>query len=109
MTFPETCSPIFSKRSKFLADIAPYGKVKILSFHEDSFPSGDVKRVRSDNGGEFTSAEFSDLLVNNQIKHEKSAPYSPHQNGTAERSWRTLFEMGRSLLQDCLRTCGRMR
>ena len=32
------------------------------------------------------------------IKHEKSAPYSPHQNGTAERSWRTLFEMARSLL-----------
>ena len=83
---------------RFLADIAPYGKVKTLSFHEDIFPSGNVKRVRSDNGGEFTSAEFSSLLVKNQIKHEKSAPYSPHQNGTAERSWRTLFEMARSLL-----------
>ena len=29
---------------------------------------------------------------------EQSSPYSPHQNGTAERNWRTLFEMGRSLL-----------
>lgn len=83
---------------KFLADIAPYGKVRTLSFHEDIFLSGDVKRVRSDNGGEFTSNKFSDLLVRNRIKHEKSAPYSPHQNGTAERSWRTLFEMARSLL-----------
>jgi len=83
---------------KFLADIAPYGKVKTLSFHEDIYPSGDLKRVRSDNGGEFTSTEFSNLLVKNQIKHEKSSPYSPHQNGTAERSWRTLFEMARSLL-----------
>lgn len=27
-----------------------------------------------------------------------SAPYSPHQNGSAERHWRTLFEMGRCLL-----------
>ena len=27
-----------------------------------------------------------------------SCPYSPHQNGTAERGWRTLFEMGRCLL-----------
>lgn len=83
---------------KFLADITPYGKVKTLSFHEDIFPSGEIKRVRSDNGGEFTSQEFGDLLTKNKIKHEKSAPYSPHQNGTAERSWRTLFEMARSLL-----------
>jgi len=44
------------------------------------------------------SNEFQTLLVKNQIKHETSAPYSPHQNGTAERSWRTLFEMARSLL-----------
>ena len=27
-----------------------------------------------------------------------SAPHSTHQNGTAERHWRTLFEMGRCLL-----------
>ena len=27
-----------------------------------------------------------------------SCPYSAHQNGTAERGWRTLFEMGRCLL-----------
>ena len=83
---------------KFLADISPYGKVKTLSFHEDISPSGEVGRVRSDNGGEFTSKEFETLLIQNRIKHEKSAPYSPHQNGTAERSWRTLFEMGRSLI-----------
>ena len=69
-----------------------------MSFHEDIFPSGELKRVQSDNGGEFISQEFSDLLIKNKIKHEKSAPYSPHQNGTAERSWRTLFEMGRALL-----------
>jgi len=50
------------------------------------------------NGGEYMSNEFQTLLVKNQIKHETSAPYSPHQNGTAERSWRTLFEMARSLL-----------
>ncbi|PIK60597.1 hypothetical protein BSL78_02441 [Apostichopus japonicus] len=34
------------------------------------------------------------------IRHETSSPYSPHQNGTAERQWRTLFEMGRCLLID---------
>jgi hypothetical protein len=70
---------------KFLADVAPFGK---------------VKRLRSDNGTEFTSAEMQAVLVKHGIRHERSAPYSPHQNGTAERNWRTLFEMARCLLLD---------
>ena len=68
---------------KFFADSAPYGKVKCL---------------RSDNGAEYTCREFQELLVKNCVKHECSAPYSPHQNGVAERSWRTLFGMARCLL-----------
>ena len=69
---------------KFLADITrPFGK---------------IKRMRSDNGTEFKSNQFESLLRKNLIKHETSAPYSPHQNGTAERMWRSLFEMARCLL-----------
>lgn len=33
-----------------------------------------------------SSSEFQPLLSKNAIRHETSAPYSPHQNGTAERS-----------------------
>jgi transposase InsO family protein len=69
---------------KFLGDSAPYGKV--------------VKIIRSDNGGEYTAGEFEDIILQNNIKHERSSPDSPHQNGTAERNWRTLFEMGRAML-----------
>ncbi|XP_066925480.1 uncharacterized protein [Clytia hemisphaerica] len=43
-------------------------------------------------------SEFKALLLKYNIKHELTSPYSPHQNGTAERNWRTLFEMARSLL-----------
>lgn len=68
---------------KFLADIAPYGEVKC---------------IRSDNGTEFTSRDFQALLIKSKIRHETSAPYSPHQNGTAERGWRTLYDMSRCLL-----------
>ena len=68
---------------KFLSDVSPYGKVKCL---------------RTDNGTEFSSKVFGGLLRKNLIKHEFSAPYSPHQNGTAERAWRTIFEMTRCLL-----------
>ena len=85
---------------KFLADIAPYGKVKTLSFFDDVFPSGEIKKMRSDNGGEYISSDFKEILIKHSIRHELSAPYSPHQNGTAERNWRTLFEMGRALLME---------
>lgn len=68
---------------KFLADTAPYGKIKC---------------IRSDNGTEFMSKDFKTLLNKNGIRHETSAPYSPHQNGTAERNWRTLFDMARCML-----------
>ena len=72
-----------SATARFLADIAPWG---------------NVKRMRTDQGGEYISKDFRDLMVKNKIKHEMSAPYSSHQNGTAERSWRTLFETARCLL-----------
>ena len=81
-------------------DIAPYGNVRISSFYDEISPTGEVVRLRSDNGGEYLSKEYKDLLLKHAIKHERSAPYSPHQNGTAERGWRTLFDMGRSLLAD---------
>ena len=76
---------------KFLADIAPSGKIKTLSFYDDICPSGNIECIRSDNGGEYLSKEFRELLIKNCIKHELTSPYSPHQNGTAERNWRTLF------------------
>ena len=81
--FLKSKSDTVAATQKFLADTAPYGEVKC---------------IRSDNGSEFISQKFESLLEKNKIKHEKSAPYSPHQNGTAERHWRTLFEMGRCLL-----------
>ena len=82
---------------KFLADVAPYGKVQNLKIH---LPADEnvVKRLRTDNGGEFVSQDFENVLLKHNIRHEFSAPYSPHQNGTAERNWRTLFEAARCML-----------
>jgi transposase InsO family protein len=67
-------------------------------FIADSSPYGTIKRLRTDNGTEFTCANFKSLLIKNKIKHEKSAPYSAHQNGTVERVWRSIFDMARCLL-----------
>ena len=57
-----------------------------------------VKKIRSDGGGKYIVKQFTDLLLQHSIKHETSAPYSPHQNGVAERGWSMLFEMGRYFL-----------
>ena len=83
---------------KFLTDITPYGKVETLHFYEDVLPSGEIKRMRSNNGGKHISKEFQDILLQHSIKQGLSALFSLHQNGTAKRNWRTLFEMGTALL-----------
>ena len=80
---------------KFLADVSPIGNVRNLL---NLVPEATILKMRSDNGGEFMGAEFKNILIENKIKHEQCAPYSPHQNGIAERGWRTLFESARSSL-----------
>ena len=53
-------SDAFKATEQFLSDIA-HCKVKTLNFHEDVFPAGDVKRMRSDNGGEYLAGNFKEL------------------------------------------------
>ncbi|GJU14938.1 retrotransposon protein, putative, ty1-copia subclass [Tanacetum coccineum] len=51
-----------------------------------------IKVVRRDRGGEYVSP-FAELCAQHGIRHEFTAPYSPQQNGIAERKNRTLKEM----------------
>ena len=50
-----------------------------------------------DNGGEFISQAFQSELAKHGVKFSPSAPYTPEQNGTAERENRTIVECARSL------------
>ena len=59
-----------------------------------------IKNIRSDNGSEFKNTQVEDFLDEEGIKHEFSAPYSPQQNGVAERKNRTLIEMARTMLDE---------
>ena len=58
----------------------------------------EVKKIRSDNGGEYTSSEFEEFLKSEGIQHHKTIPKTPEQNGVAERMNRTLVEMTRSIM-----------
>ena len=55
-------------------------------------------RMRTDNGTEYIYNEFKSILIENKIKHEKSAPYISWQNGGSERQWQVLFDVTRGLL-----------
>ncbi|SGZ10684.1 BQ5605_C102g13150 [Microbotryum silenes-dioicae] len=54
--------------------------------------------VRSDNGGEFLSNEFSSFLEEQGITRQLSIPDTPQQNGVAERANRSITEGVRSML-----------
>ncbi|KAE8955602.1 hypothetical protein PR001_g32034, partial [Phytophthora rubi] len=57
-----------------------------------------IRRLRSDNGGEYTGRLFKECLSKQGIRHEKTVPYTPQQNGLAERMNRSLVEMARCML-----------
>lgn len=57
-----------------------------------------IKALRSDNGREYINKRFDDFLKQHGIVRQLSVPYSPQQNGVAERANRTLVEMARSML-----------
>lgn len=47
---------------------------------------GLPRSLVTDNGPQFTSAEFEAFMKNNGIRHIKSSPYHPVSNGLAERA-----------------------
>lgn len=59
-----------------------------------------IKTLRTDNGTEYENNNFHEFFAKHGIKHEKSAPYSPQQNGLAERMNRTIIEKVRCMLFD---------
>ncbi len=57
-----------------------------------------LKVLRTDNGGEYTSNKFEQYLKKEGIKHKKTIPKTPEQNGVSERLNRTLVESARPML-----------
>lgn len=59
-----------------------------------------LKAIRSDNGGEYINLIFQNYLKANGISHQTTIPFSPQQNGIAERANRSILEKARCMLQD---------
>jgi hypothetical protein len=59
-----------------------------------------IQAVRSDGGGEFIGKNLRAFFADKGIQHQLTAPYSPEQNGKAERLNRTLQERARAMLYE---------
>ncbi|KAE8695306.1 hypothetical protein F3Y22_tig00110721pilonHSYRG00071 [Hibiscus syriacus] len=87
---------IFGKQKK--VSFAKIGKTpKKIKGHGENEIDLKVKRLRSDNGGEYRNNRFREFCANNGIKMETTVPMTPQQNGVAERMNRTLNERARSM------------
>lgn len=58
----------------------------------------EIKILRTDNGTEYTNGIVANFLKERGIKLMTSAPYTPEQNGRAEREMRTIVECARTML-----------
>jgi transposase InsO family protein len=72
---------------------------KFLKRAQNEFDA-KVKKRKSDNGTKFKNTQVEDFLLEEGIKHEFLAPYTPQQNGVAKRKNRTLIEMARTMLDE---------
>jgi len=59
-----------------------------------------IQVLRTDGGGEYSGRYFQLYLKQCGIVHSVSPPYSPKQNGLAERANRTLMEGARCMIED---------
>jgi transposase InsO family protein len=60
----------------------------------------NIKTLRLDNGGEFTSEEFKEYCKEVGIKRDLSTLYNPQQNGIVERKNRMIMEAVKAMIHD---------
>nr|KYP36517.1 Retrovirus-related Pol polyprotein from transposon TNT 1-94 [Cajanus cajan] len=72
-----------------------FQKFKILVENEAGC---QIKKLRSNNGTEYTAGEFKKFCDQAGIQHQFIVPYTPQQSRVSERKNRTMMEMAQCLL-----------
>lgn len=75
-----------------------FGQFKMFKKAVEIKTGKNVKSLRTDRGGEYTSIQFSNYCKEEGIKRQLTTAYTPQQNGIAERKNRTVMNMVRSML-----------
>jgi transposase InsO family protein len=76
-----------------------FSKFEIFKALVENQSENKIKRIRTDNGGEYVNNKFKYFCEYHGIKREMTNRYTPQQNGVAERKNRTLVEMAWCMLQ----------
>ena len=77
-----------------------FEKFKEFKALVENVPEKNIKILKSDNGGEFTSTEFNDFCKEDGVKREITTPYNPQQNGVAKRKNRSIMEVVKATIHD---------
>jgi len=80
------------------ADVAAASK-EVLEFLSNQ-SSCKLKAVRTDNGTEYVNQELRSYFKSKGVEHQMTVPYTPEQNGKAERLNRTLMDKVRAMLHE---------
>jgi transposase InsO family protein len=77
-----------------------FEKLKIYKGMVENEINSKIKCLRSNNGVEFTSKDFTDFCSEHGLKRQFSTTKTPQQNGVVERKNMTVEEMARTMLMD---------
>ena len=94
--FIKSKSEVLSKFKEYVNSVEKHTGQQIMKLN--ILAEDDVKVLRSDNGGEYTSNNFAKFCGEKGISREFTVPYCPQQNGVAECMNRTIMERARSML-----------
>ena len=101
----------------YLVVIDPHSKLMDVHIIQSTTSAATITKLRkifanhglpetlvSDNGSNFASAEFENLLVKNGIRHIRVSPYHPASNGQAKRAVRVFKEAMKKMEGGCMHT-----
>lgn len=76
------------------------GEIKKWIVEVEKQTGQQLKRIRTDNGLEFCSKNWTDFCNSEGIRHETTMIYTPQQNGVMECLNRTLLDLVRAGIQE---------
>jgi transposase InsO family protein len=82
-----------------VAKIEAAGAIKCIQVAAEKECGCRLKVLRTDNGGEFTMAEFTASCADEGVTRHFSAPYIPQQNDVMERRNKMVMAMTQALLK----------
>jgi transposase InsO family protein len=80
--------------------IEVFNKFKEYKALIENLSERKINRLRSDNGGEYTSKYFMNFCKDVRIKRELTTPYNRQQNGVVERKNKTILEVVKTMIHD---------